>query len=1350
MNTFLMWVGGLLVAVFTALFAVPHFIDWNGYRGVVEEEATRLLGRDVRVGGKVDVRLLPAPYLRFEKLRIADTSGISGAPLFHVEGFTMWLAISPLLRGDFVAERIELDRPTVTVSVDKDGLVNWRSLAVADGALPFVPAHVALQAVGIKDGVLSLHIDAGGEIARVTDLDGEFVASSLRGPYTYRGTASWQGMTRDVRLQTTEADRDGRMRLSSQVRGRGGRDTYKLEGQVRSLFERPAFDGTLEARLGLETIGKDAMSEIRAVVTAAPASLDLSSIAITFENIGQPQIVAGGFKADWGRRHAVSLDLSARWLDLDRLAGALSAAPAPAPATTAGGGGPGGAAAPLPSQTAAPAAPAATPAAPVAASSPAQPAPSRPLDTARRLFASLAEGLPQDTDIAARFSADQVTLGGEAVSGVALRLERKGGPLEVERLRAGLPGGARLEFTGEVQRTGEDTVYDGDMFMGGPSSARLLRWLAGPEAVAGDIADGPFNVSGRLRFGRDRLVLADALMEVAGESLRGAVDWRTAGERRGLDVALEGEALDTRALGIASADIPHLSRLFGAAPAGSAPDWLDGGTETRLILRLGRLLDRGHALRDVDLAVTAGHGRLSIERAKATLDGGLVVEADGSLSGMEAGRAKGSLRYLVAGDSAEAATALASGLVGAEGAGGLAPRLASLVPFRLAGRLVTDPATGLVIDAAGRIGGGPANATVRLEGGLSGWRTAPVEVVVRVDGGPAGRLYSGWLGLPHGAGNRGGGEQATGLIKIAGVPDRSLKTLAMIESENRTLLFNGESGLVGETLAVHRGEIAVSGTTLAELMGYGGIDTGGRFAELTIAGLVDLERSEAGYRLRPRDVNVGGATVSGTIDARLAEDGRPRLEAVLTADAGRLDRLLAAVQARPQGAAVTPAATAAMRPAGSALQRAAGAEPATAEPEPFLSDEAFDLTLGERGSFGLDVTFARLAIGNGLVLDDARIVATVDGKGLDARLERTPTLGGAAEARLVLAKAPAGIDAEARLMLAEVDLARLAAVGDTDGGGRSASGRATLDVAAKGRALSPQGVIAVLSGSGTVTLDDAAVQGFTAAAINEATERILTGTDALSADTVATAIAAASAEGRLVVGDRQVKVEVIDGALRFAPVEVVTPAGRTTQTTTIDIASLAVDGAFEIVPVTKPAGAGAAAPRPWPSILVTYAGPLAKLATLSPTLRADGLERELTVRKMERNVDELERLRRLDEEAAARERERQKALEEARRRALEQQQVAPGGAAPSGDPTAPPSGSAAPGAVAPGGGPATGPATGDGSAQAAGLPAGVEATPSAGAPGWSTEATPGDQQRSRPRPPRQRPVISPPPSIFGN
>jgi uncharacterized protein involved in outer membrane biogenesis len=77
MNNVLLMLGAIVAGILAALVAVPMAIDWNGYRGVFEEEASRLLGRDVRLGGGVNVRVLPVPYVRFEKLRIADKASNS-------------------------------------------------------------------------------------------------------------------------------------------------------------------------------------------------------------------------------------------------------------------------------------------------------------------------------------------------------------------------------------------------------------------------------------------------------------------------------------------------------------------------------------------------------------------------------------------------------------------------------------------------------------------------------------------------------------------------------------------------------------------------------------------------------------------------------------------------------------------------------------------------------------------------------------------------------------------------------------------------------------------------------------------------------------------------------------------------------------------------------------------------------------------------------------------------------------------------------------------------------------------------------------------------------------------------
>ena len=257
MNTFLMWLGGLLIAIFALLFAGPYFVDWNSYRGVFEEEATRVLGRRVRVGGSVNVRLLPAPYLLFEDLRIADTTGIAGAPLFKTASFKMWLAVPPLLKGAFEANKIELQAPVLALAADAKGFGNWRSLLEAK-SLPFVPTGVKLDSVLIEDGAISYSIEGGGELARVDKISGELSAQALAGPYSFRGTASFGGDVSDVRLLTTEASADGSFRINAQVSGGlelGGKASagktasdHKFDGLVQGLWELPVVTGQLVSK----------------------------------------------------------------------------------------------------------------------------------------------------------------------------------------------------------------------------------------------------------------------------------------------------------------------------------------------------------------------------------------------------------------------------------------------------------------------------------------------------------------------------------------------------------------------------------------------------------------------------------------------------------------------------------------------------------------------------------------------------------------------------------------------------------------------------------------------------------------------------------------------------------------------------------------------------------------------------------------------------------------------------------------------------------------------------------------------------------------------------------------------
>ena len=166
MSNFVIAIAVFLITVIGALFAIPYFVDWNGYRSVFEEEATRLLGREVRVGGAVNLHLLPSPYFRLEKVRIADTSVNLQEPFFRTDSLTVKLAIPPIIRGVVEANEIELQRPVLRLALDSGDGWNWQGFSQALGKAAYLPANVALTSVKIADGVLAVHGPDGAERTR--------------------------------------------------------------------------------------------------------------------------------------------------------------------------------------------------------------------------------------------------------------------------------------------------------------------------------------------------------------------------------------------------------------------------------------------------------------------------------------------------------------------------------------------------------------------------------------------------------------------------------------------------------------------------------------------------------------------------------------------------------------------------------------------------------------------------------------------------------------------------------------------------------------------------------------------------------------------------------------------------------------------------------------------------------------------------------------------------------------------------------------------------------------------------------------------------------------------------------
>ena len=1240
MNRALLWIGGLLLVALSALFTVPRVVDWNSYRGVFEEEASRMLGRQVRVGGDVAVRLLPSPYVSFGQLRIADTTGTLGEPFFRADNVTMGLSIAPLLRGVVEATTVVVEKPVLTLALDAQGRGNWRDFRIAPGTLPFVPADVTFQSVSIADGTIGVRTADGSELARLDAITGEFSADSLDGPFKFRGLTSWDGKPRDVNFSTAKPDADGGIRFKALVRTGENGARYTLEATALELATRPRLSGELTAKLPFRTTAADAANpprraadapgiDLKSKIYADTAGASLSELTLSFDQGDQPQFVVGEALASWLAGTRIKVKLSSLWLDLDRLArGARGEAVAAAAKA---------AAAKDAKDT------------PAAASAP--PVAMAPARAVHALVPQLVAVLPRSASTEVEVAVEQVNLGGEVASNIGLSFVRGEGPMQLRALKASLPGGTQIDLSGMLTMADTGESFSGTVALNGTSVSRFLGWVLQRPAGIEQRSDGAFSLQGRIALDATSFDIRDATSELFGTPLAGALNYRWEG-RRAAKLLLEGARIDVAALLPGVLDRLAIVDLLRPAPAagearpaatpksepepagdGAAAGWLAdlGETDLWLRVRAGEVTDGRRVLRDVDADASLVAGKLTLAALALTTPEGLRVELEGELAGLD-DAPHGMLRGVI---GATSTTALGS-LLDALGvrddqraARASAERgLAGLVPLRLAGSLKLGKrgdAAELTLDGAVR--GGRTRASIQLDGGLDGWRAAPLDLSLRLDDAATGLALAELL---IGRNQRLAAIDARALgkgevvIRAKGIPNRSLLALASVRTPVLHLDYDGTARLptTGETEIA--GSARISAERAAPVLALIGLSAASGLAEAAIDGHLAFSAKGPALEIRPRALSIAGTPVDGVVQLAAGADGRQQIDARLAIETAHVTGLMSGILDTTGRAAPTPAAE---------IERARQIWP----------DRPFSLSAFDRLDGRLRLSMKSLTLADGLTLHDAALTAVLAPSRFAVEKLTGRAAGGTLTASLALDKATAGAAVKGRIA---VDNGRLEELVGAD----AASGSASFDVAFSGRALSPRALVTVATGSGEARLVSATVKRLSPEAVDRTAEAVLAGEVQPTADALRETLLKLLPAQPLPLGSRRVQIEIVDGAARIGRIGFETEAARGSIETTLDLATLALDSDWRLgSKATIPATEDKPGKGPLPPISLVYVGPLGALRALEPRIGVEALEREMAVRKMERDVEELERLRRLDEEAAKAEADRQRLIEEAQR-----------------------------------------------------------------------------------------------------
>lgn len=471
MNRFFLSIGLLLLLALTTALVAPRFIDWSNYTDVIEEQASRLLGRDVHVSGAVDLRLLPMPRITFSDIEIASRQDGS-APEVEVARMEALLSLAPFLRGEAEIVELTLDQPVVRLSALAETTATGDDDGLDLGA-------IRVEDATIRDGRVERIAPDGSVQVLVDELNASMSASSLLGPWRVDpASAIIDGERVSLRLQSGAYAGDRRMRLRVSVLP----VNRPLEITVDGHFDWSGIDAHFEGQARANSLalpgGNDSENEtpqltwqIGATIDAALEELRAQDIDISLGLDGDQAFVLNGHaRVSLGEQPAFNAALSSRQVDLDRMLG---------------GG------------------------------------PSEPVDlgagwTAADTLVRWIERATVPGDVS--FDIPAIVLGGSVIRDIGFDATyRPDIPISLDNLVATFPGDTAFGFTGAI-RAAEPSglALDGVMSLSSVAPDLFIGWSTGRSDEGGTFSQlSDIELSGR--------IIADP-SEVILERLRGQID----------------------------------------------------------------------------------------------------------------------------------------------------------------------------------------------------------------------------------------------------------------------------------------------------------------------------------------------------------------------------------------------------------------------------------------------------------------------------------------------------------------------------------------------------------------------------------------------------------------------------------------------------------------------------------------------------------------------------------------------------------------------------------------------------------------------------------------------------------
>ncbi len=227
----------LAVLLVAAGLIAPHLVDINRYRGQIQAQVEKRLGRPVSLGG-MNLSLFP-PSLQVRSLSIAeDPRFTTGQPFLSAERLAVAVKLGPLLRKQIEVKSLKLERPHIELMRDAQGAWNFASLGEPPSGVP--PTRTTNQPPPQQESKQPQQVSVGSLIIQ----DGQVAVTDQQ---RHLSRAVYDHI--DLDLSDFSPDRQFSMKATAHLPGKG-KQAISLEGRGGPLNKQgdllnTPFDGAL-------------------------------------------------------------------------------------------------------------------------------------------------------------------------------------------------------------------------------------------------------------------------------------------------------------------------------------------------------------------------------------------------------------------------------------------------------------------------------------------------------------------------------------------------------------------------------------------------------------------------------------------------------------------------------------------------------------------------------------------------------------------------------------------------------------------------------------------------------------------------------------------------------------------------------------------------------------------------------------------------------------------------------------------------------------------------------------------------------------------------------------------------